>query len=229
MLKSLMPLFAMSKKKLSGKPIRIDIPHTASIGDSDELQKQDSSKPDETILESSKKESSIQESNKQESSIQESSTAEDSLQEGYLHDSGKQEAVLVDSGNIESTKTDSSSEVSTEPEMTFQENSFPVSSSLESSKKQESTIQESGFEETEYKKVAMRLSAEATESLRQFRADTGIPYEILVDVMIRNWSKLPERTKAAYLQQAKQLRNQRLLAGQEKTMKTMREKYRSRL
>ena len=89
----------------------------------------------------------------------------------------------------------------------------------------DSGLPESGLTETEYKKVAMRLSSEAVESLRQLRATTGVPYEILVDVMIRNWDKLPQRTRAVYLQQAKQVRVERLLAGQEKTMKTMRTKY----
>jgi hypothetical protein len=43
--------------------------------------------------------------------------------------------------------------------------------------------------------------------------------------MIRNWDNLPKRTQAAYLQQAKQARVERLIAGQEKTVKTMRAKY----
>ncbi|MBV8885960.1 MAG: hypothetical protein JO235_18470 [Chroococcidiopsidaceae cyanobacterium CP_BM_RX_35] len=89
----------------------------------------------------------------------------------------------------------------------------------------DSGLPESGLTETEYKKVAMRLSSEAVESLRQLQATTGVPYEILVDVMIRNWDKLPQRTRAVYLQQAKQVRVERLLAGQEKTIKTMRTKY----
>jgi len=42
--------------------------------------------------------------------------------------------------------------------------------------------------------------------------------------MIRNWDKLPQRTRAAYLQEANKS-GQRLIAGQEKTMKTMRTKY----
>ena len=48
----------------------------------------------------------------------------------------------------------------------------------------------------DYKKVAMRLSTTAAEKLRQLRADTGIPYEILVDVMIRHWDDLAKKTKA---------------------------------
>ena len=92
----------------------------------------------------------------------------------------------------------------------------------------ESDSPESGLTETEYKKVAMRLSTEAVESLRQLRATTGVPYEILVDVMIRNWDKLPQRTRTAYLQQAQEIRAERLIAGQEKTMKTMRTKYLAR-
>ncbi|WP_460203338.1 hypothetical protein [Scytonema sp. NUACC21] len=42
----------------------------------------------------------------------------------------------------------------------------------------------------------MRLSIKAVEKLQNFRATTGIPYEILVDVMIRNWENLPQRTQS---------------------------------
>ncbi|MEH2141454.1 hypothetical protein [Nostoc sp.] len=63
------------------------------------------------------------------------------------------------------------------------------------------------------------------DKLQRFRATTGVPYEILVDVIIRNWENLPQRTQSSYLQQAKQLRVNRLMAGQEKTLKTMKAKY----
>lgn len=113
-----------------------------------------------------------------------------------------------------------------------QDSTLPEDSIIESIKidsmSQEGKIQETAQTEsslTEYKKVAMRLSVEAVESLRQLRVETGIPYEILVDVMIRNWDNLPQRIQAAYLKQAKQVRRQRLMAGQEKTMKTMQQKF----
>ena len=77
----------------------------------------------------------------------------------------------------------------------------------------------------DYKKVAMRLSVTAAEKLRQLRADTGIPYEILVDVMIRHWDDLANQTKVEYLQEAKVIRQARLLAGQQKAIETMQQKY----
>jgi hypothetical protein len=74
----------------------------------------------------------------------------------------------------------------------------------------------------------MRLSAVASERLKQLRITTGIPYEILVDVMIRNWDSLPVRTQTAFIKEAQQIRASRLLAGQQKTMDTMQRKYASR-
>ena len=74
----------------------------------------------------------------------------------------------------------------------------------------------------------MRLSTAASERLKQLRVTTGIPYEILVDVMIRNWDNLPVRTQAAFLKEAQQVRASRLLAGQQKTMDTMQRKYASK-
>jgi predicted DNA binding CopG/RHH family protein len=73
-------------------------------------------------------------------------------------------------------------------------------------------------------KVSMRLSQEAATKLKQFRLDTGIPYEILVEVMVLNFESLPERSRKAYLEQARELRMQRLIAGQEKALETVRAK-----
>ena len=72
------------------------------------------------------------------------------------------------------------------------------------------------------KKVAMRLSTEAVACLHSLRVTTGIPYEILVDVMIRNWDDLPVKLQKQYLSEAKQVRIQRLIAGQDKAMQTVR-------
>lgn len=74
-------------------------------------------------------------------------------------------------------------------------------------------------------KVSMRLSAEAAAKLKQFRTDTGIPYEILVEVLVLNFERLPERTRKAYLDQARELRVSRLIAGQEKALETMKSKF----
>lgn len=83
--------------------------------------------------------------------------------------------------------------------------------------------QDSGKQD--YKKVAMRLSADSLERLRQLRVETGLPYEILVDVMIRNWDKLPQRTQSVYLKEAKDIRGQRLIAGQIKTLQAIQTKH----
>ncbi|MEL7039471.1 MAG: hypothetical protein AAFO04_28245 [Cyanobacteria bacterium J06592_8] len=192
----------MPRKKLSTKPIRIDVPEVSSqstSGIQDPDQKQDSVKQDSSL-----QESNILEARRQESSLQESSKTETVKPDSSLQDSSKPDSSLKPESN--------------QPETTKQDFSFPESSQPESS-----------LTETEYKKVAMRLSLQAADHLRQFRSDTGIPYEILVDVMVRNWSKLPERTRSAYLKQAQQLRSQRLLAGQEKTMKTLQQKYQQHL
>lgn len=141
-----------------------------------------------------------------------------------IPESRKQDSGLQESANSETVILDSISEETRLPETALEESALKESRSTGMSSP-ETRIPESGISESEYKKVAMRLSAEAVESLRQLRATTGIPYEILVDVMIRNWDSLPQRTRTAYLQQAKQARMQRLIAGQEKTMKTMQQKY----
>jgi hypothetical protein len=140
-----------------------------------------------------------------EAEVIETRKQDSSLPESMKPESIKQDSIIQESGSQEIDRQESLTESLPEPDNT------------------ESGLLESGL--TEYKKVAMRLSAEAAESLRQLRVETGIPYEILVDVMVRNWDNLPQRTQAAYLKQAKQVRMERLMAGQEKTMKTMRKKY----
>ena len=192
------------KKKLSTGPIRIDLP----------VSKQDYSTSRELVP--------AEESIEAASSQANTSYPEPGL-EIYIQESRKQDSALP-----EDTIVESSSKVSGFPETGIEDSSLLASSLTGYAPKSvsnESGMPESGLTETEYKKVAMRLSIEVVESLRQLRATTGVPYEILVDVMIRNWDKLPQPIKAAYLQQAKQVRIERLMAGQEKTMKTMRTKY----
>ena len=193
------------KKKLPTGPIRIDAPVAKRVAFPEEGGA-NSLHPTET-----------------ESSIQ-------------IPENRKQDSQMLETSNLESTNLDSSREENTnqqatwgrgatqqEPELEIEE--YRMADSSISPRITESGIPESGITFPEYKKVAMRLSVEAVESLRQLRATTGVPYEILVDVMIRNWENLPKRTQAAYLQQAKQVRVERLIAGQEKTVKTMRAKY----
>lgn len=122
---------------------------------------------------------------------------------------------------IESAKLDSSKVENAKLDSAIPENKILDSTHQE--QKLDSSKLDSGL--IEYKKVAMRLSVEAASTLRQLRAETGIPYEILVDVAIRNWDNLPQRTKSTYLKQAREVRAMRLMAGQEKTIKTMKQKY----
>ena len=117
---------------------------------------------------------------------------------------------------LESAKQDSSKVENTKPDSAIPEDQITDSTKLEP--KPDSSL-------IEYKKVAMRLSVEAASILRQLRAETGIPYEIIVDVAIRNWDNLPQRTKSTYLKQAREVRTMRLMAGQEKTIETMKQKY----
>ncbi|MBW4549494.1 MAG: hypothetical protein KME25_34630 [Symplocastrum torsivum CPER-KK1] len=194
-----------AKKKLPTGPIRIDAPVTKRVALPDESGAS-SLHPTET-----------------ESSRQ---ILENGKQDSYLPETSNQESSNLDSGSVENSNqqaTRSRGTTQQEPELEIEE--YRREDSSISPRITESGIPDSGVSFPEYKKVAMRLSVEAVESLRQLRATTGVPYEILVDVMIRNWDNLPKRTQAAYLQQAKQARVERLIAGQEKTVKTMRAKY----
>lgn len=198
------------KKKLSTGPIRIDLP----------VSKQEYS----ALYASPAGEGADTSSNRANTTQPNPETG----LEARIPEVRKQDSNLPEDEMTETSTLDSSSEVIGFPESQIEDSALESSQRMgyvPSSVSSESGIPESGLTETEYKKVAMRLSREAVESLRQLRATTGIPYEILVDVMIRNWDNLPQRTRAAYLQQAKQVRIERLIAGQEKTMKTMRTKY----
>ena len=220
-----------------------------------ESSQKDSNQVESTIVESNKQESDKIESSKVESGLKDSNRIETSIIESSQKDSAQTESFIPESNREETNKVKRSSEEYNKPdsireekskltsnlvnsdlsikEDDNQESSLPENRIIESAiiekQNQESNIfsleqkPESGLLES--KKVAMRLSSEAASTLRQFRAETGIPYEIIVDVMIRNWSNLPNRTKTGYLKQARQIRQMRLMAGQEKTLATMRQKY----
>ncbi|GEM_PF-6872451 len=224
---------AIPKKKIPSGPIRIQPTISKQLPQSNnqdtskeeeskpEAQKQDSSKPD-SLREDLATTSTIQDSAIPESFMEENlnlpfNNHQNKILEIEKQDSSFQEETILDSSSqIELEQYDNTSSIiSPDPP-----NVRNVDSSLEGTSSLEST-----FQEVEYKKVSMRLSSESVEQLQSFRASTGIPYEILVDVMIRNWEILPQRTRASYLEQAKQLRISRLIAGQEKTMKTLKNKY----
>lgn len=198
----------------------IGIENLKREGSSLDSSKQDSGKRDSSSIESSSLDSNISDSltteNNQLTSTKEEETIQPSTPVNFefqIEENKNLESSLLENRITESTIIEGSQVESIKLEQQNQDNTV-VPSEL----KPESSFNES-------KKVAMRLSSEAASKLRQFRAETGIPYEIMVDVMIRNWSSLPNRTKTAYLKQAKQIRQMRLMAGQEKTLKTMRQKY----
>ena len=129
------------------------------------------------------------------------------------------ETITPESGLLENTKQDYEKQDFTS-ELEILQVDLQESQVVESLK---DIKQDSGKQD--YKKVAMRLSADSLERLRQLRVETGLPYEILVDVMIRNWDKLPQRTQSAYLKEAKDIRGQRLIAGQIKTLQAIQTKH----
>jgi len=210
---------------------------------SDDTLSQESTKPEDAKQDSTKKETSSaigndtlsQESTKPEGGKQDSTKEETSsfLNSNKIIEKAKQDSGSHEYSIIESSMIDSMKKENVLPESNFADDSGSSEAFISPSgtamitehNLQDSGNPESDLKETEYKKVAMRLSVEAVEKLQNFRAATGIPYEILVDVMIHNWENLPERTQLNYLQQAKQVRISRLMAGQEKTMKTMKAKY----
>ncbi|MGK7883755.1 MAG: hypothetical protein AB4057_03905 [Crocosphaera sp.] len=195
-----------TKKKLPTGPIKIQVPqieHSTNL---------DSTLPD-SVIESTKIEKGKPESVKQDSTLPETnylesneiSTAAARKQEQIKPESGKQDSSLPETNLTDSNNIDSSIDHN-KPE-----NTKPVT------RKPDSV--------TDYKKVSMRVSQASYERLQEFRGETGIPYEILVDVMVRNWDDLPKRTQNAYLKESQQVRAQRLIAGQQKAMLTIQKKY----
>ena len=195
-----------TKKKLPTGPIKIQVPqieHSTNL---------DSTLPD-SVTESTKIEKGKPESIKQDSTLPDSyylesneiSTTAARKQEPIKPDSAKQDSILPETNLTDSNNIDSNI-VHNKPE-----NTKPVTRKPDSL--------------TDNKKVSMRVSQASYERLQEFRGETGIPYEILVDVMVRNWDDLPKRTQNAYLKESQQVRAQRLIAGQQKAMLTMQKKY----
>lgn len=190
------------KKKLPTGPIRIEHP-AYSLG--------------KGIHESSIQEVRVEDSSKQESFLQETKTQEPG---GEL----SQQAGKTD-GYEGIQKQDASKQESSLQEKKVQE---PLVGSTWGNTLAKVNAadrkQENSFVQAECKKVAMRLSETSVDRLRSFRADTGLPYEILVDVMICNLDKLPSEIQKDLLSQVKQLRLQRLVTGQNKGLETAKQK-----
>ncbi len=194
-----------TKKKLSTRPIKIEVPS------GDNITNLDSTLPDSNS-ESSKIEEVKQVSVKPENSWPDSPQPDSN--EVIVTTSGKQDSVKPDSNKLENTLP--------ETNLTDSNN---LDSNTDSNQESIKPVSAKPDSITDYKKVSMRVSQESYERLREFRGETGIPYEILVDVMVRNWDSLPKRTQNAYLKESQQVRAQRLIAGQQKAMLTTQQKY----
>lgn len=244
---------ASPKKKLPTGPIKITQPlfirsETAAVSNSESNTKdvnnlQESRKQDSTIEDNNQYESSriasksgqaIEEDkqtisdtdiDKQENRKQDFSLIDDKEPCRGSQDSPVVESYyLLDSSKQENSKQDSSLK-DNEDDWKYKQDSPAIESRyLLDSSKQENRKQDSSIDEIEYVKVAMRLSATSVERLRGLKNTTGLPYEILVDVMIANWDNLPAKLQKLFLSEAKLARIQRLIAGQDKAMKTVRSK-----
>ena len=109
----------------------------------------------------------------------------------------------------ETSISDDIKKVSSKPETRKQESSYLVSD-----------LEEGDGRELDYKKVAMRLSAISVQKLRSLKSDTGLPYEVIVDTLIKQWDDLEPEFKQLILSSAKEERVRRLVAGQEKATQT---------
>ena len=237
------------KKKLPTGPIRIDHPFSKDLDPSGlpNINKEVSdseTKPDSRIIESRKLDSitsepdftefeqinylvpEVREANQAQQhnsskNLSQSIPEDTNLKSGFL-DSSIRESSVSDTtiqegedGRVHNLNID----ISPKKLVSGNEKLKPEEQEFE---KLESRKLDSSTKEIEHKKVAMRLSAEAVACLHSLRVTTGIPYEILVDVMIRSWDDLPVKLQKQYLSEAKQVRIQRLIAGQDKAMQTVR-------
>jgi len=79
----------------------------------------------------------------------------------------------------------------------------------------------------EYDRISMRILAETKKKLINLKNETGVPYEILVEVMIKNWEQLSDENKANIIKQSQSERNIRLLEGKQKSMRRTMEQIRN--
>jgi predicted DNA binding CopG/RHH family protein len=161
----------------------------ASTGGTEEIETR---KMESSLEDVSNQDSSITDSNKHQTSILDSSKTD-----SFMIDSSKQDSLMLDSVKQEASITDSSK----------------LDSSKVDSIKQDASMIDSGKHDA-YAKVAMRLSAEAVQRLKRWRLQTGLPYEILVDVLIRG----QDTPTPAQVEEARKIRHSRLLEGKRKAL-----------
>ena len=191
------------KKRLPTGPINIAIsqPHKTPAN--------------ETASDSSSVENRLEESGKQESN------KDNLIGESSQPPKSNTEPELARSNAAENQKQDFSNLVSKNLETQIPENNNQRTVTS-SSRMAESTLE--AIEADNYRKVAMRLSPVAAEQLRSLRLNTGIPYEIIVDVLIRHFEELPTNIQQDFLEEAKEIRLRRLIVGQNKALNTTRQR-----
>ncbi|MGA7953560.1 MAG: hypothetical protein WCA07_08565 [Gloeobacterales cyanobacterium] len=170
------------KKRLPTGPINIAVsqPHKTPAN--------------ETASDSSSVENRLEESGKQESS------KDNLIGKSSQPPNSNTETGLARSNVAENQKQDSSNLVSKNLETQIPENNNQRTITS-SSRMAESTLE--AIEADNYRKVAMRLSPEAAEQLRSLRLNTGISYEIIVDVLIRHLKNYPQTSSKTSLKRPK--------------------------
>jgi len=189
---------ASPKKRLPTGPINIVVSQPQKAADN-------GVNPISSVVESGKQESGKQEStNKDLEAESKQNTVEDAKPE-------KSEEELLENEKQDSTFLE------------FQNQEKEILPAVKgTSRLTESTLE--SIEADNYRKVAMRLSPDAAEQLKSLRLNTGIPYEIIVDVLIRRFEELPENIRQTCLEEAKEIRLRRLVAGQNKALNTTRQR-----
>ncbi len=71
----------------------------------------------------------------------------------------------------------------------------------------------------EYERISIRILKETKTKLLELKLETGIPYEILIEVLVGQWDELSNRTQKKIVRLGQIERNQRLAEGQQKSMK----------
>ena len=140
-----------------------------------------------------------------------------------------QASQIPDPGMAEASKLDSGKQDSEEEETAMPVNSLPERAVQESSS-QGSGILATGSQDLqfqEYEKLSMRLPTETINRLKQLKAEHGLPYEVIVGAMIDCWDDYSAQLQKQVLQQAQKQRNQRLMEGQVKAMRTLQQKMES--
>ena len=191
------------KKRLPTGPINIAIsqPHKTAASEIP---------PSSGLVENRLKESGKQESTKENLIVESSQPLKTSTAAG-----------LARSNAVENQKQDFSNLENKNLENQIPENN-DQRTVTSSSRMAKSTLE--AIEADNYRKVAMRLSPEAAEQLRSLRLNTGIPYEIIVDVLIRHFEEFPKNLQQDFLEEAKEIRLRRLIVGQNKALNTTRQR-----